>query len=68
MITYFIGSCYAVLKGGETNITPSPLTNRKGTVRLVVCNQKENKRSSKEIYLRNNVACICRRYFNVDAD
>lgn len=28
----------AVLNGGETKMTPSPLTNRNGTVRLVVCN------------------------------
>jgi hypothetical protein len=54
MITkFFISPCYAVLSGGETNITPSPLTNRKGTVRFVVCNQKKNKKSSKEKHLQN---------------
>jgi hypothetical protein len=45
MITkFFISPCYAVLSGGETNITPSPLTNRKGTVRFVVCNPKEKQK------------------------
>lgn len=32
----------AVLSGGETNITPSPLTKRNGTVRLVVWKRKSN--------------------------
>lgn len=35
MLTY--RDYQAVLNGGETNMTPSPLTKRKGTVRLVVC-------------------------------
>lgn len=29
----------AVRRGGDTSITPSPRTNRKGMVRLVVCNK-----------------------------
>ena len=43
-ISNFQGTLYeglqAVRSGGETNITPSPLTKRNGTVRLVLCKQK----------------------------
>lgn len=35
----FTISAHAVLSGGETRITPSPLTKRNGTVRLVVWKQ-----------------------------
>jgi len=39
-------------------MTPSPLTNRNGTVRFVVCNQKKNKNHPRKSFVKINEASV----------
>lgn len=57
---YTSPGAHAVLRGGETRMTPSPRTKRNGTVRLVVCKKK---RYNSLRIRRNEADPINKNYF-----